>query len=117
MTKTIGTKVDDEIYEVLRLVCEKDGVNVSDRLRDLVNKFVKEEAPFLVIDPDVCKELKRIAEEKGEDWKQMTCEVILNFCEKCSQQKEAKTEREKEEDKELRSLIDILKEAKAQGSE
>lgn len=82
MTKTIGTKVDDEIYEVFRLVCEKDGVNVSDRLRDLVNEFVKEEAPYLVIDQNVCEELKRIAEEKGEDWKQMTCNIILDFCER-----------------------------------
>jgi len=117
MTKTIGTKVDDAIYEVLRLVCEKDGVNVSDRLRDLVNKFVKEEAPFLVIDPDVCEELKRIAEKKGQDWKQMTCEAILNFCEKCSEEKEAKTETEKEEeDKEApiqeekpKDFIEVLK--------
>ena len=95
MTKTIGTKVDDEIYEVLRLVCEKDGVNVSDRLRDLVNKFVKEEAPFLVINPDVCQELKRIAKEKGENWKQMTCKVILGFCEKCSGEKEKEATEEK----------------------
>jgi hypothetical protein len=63
--KTIGAKVEDEIYAVFRLVCEKDGVNVSDRLKDLVSKFVKEEAPYLVLDEKIYLELKRIAEENG----------------------------------------------------
>jgi len=117
MTKTIGTKVDDEIYEVLRVICEKDGVNISDRLRDLVNKFVKEEAPFLVIDPNVCEELKRIAKEKGEDWKQMTCEVILSFCEKCSEEAKPETEKEEEareapiEEGKPKGFVEVLKEA------
>ena len=90
MTKTIGAKVEDETYEVFRLVCENEGVTPSDRLRDLVNKFVREEAPFLVIDPNVCLELKRIAEEKGLDWREMTCEAILKFCKKCSEEKKPK---------------------------
>lgn len=131
MTKTIGAKVEDETYEVFRLVCENEGVTPSDRLRDLVNKFVKEEAPFVVIDPEVCLELKRIAEEKGLDWREMTCDAILKFCRKCSEEKEAKTETEKgKEAKEAsteekkpkeRSIVEILKgegeeQAKKEGS-
>ena len=100
MTKTIGAKVEDETYEVFRLVCENEGVTPSDRLRDLVNKFVREEAPFLVIDPNVCLELKRIAEEKGLDWREMTCEAILKFCKKCSEEKKPKET----------SIVSILKE-------
>lgn len=96
--KTIGSKVEDEIYNVFRLVCEKDGVTVSDRVKDLVSKFVKEEAPFLVLDQDMSEQLKSIAKEKGIDWREMTCAIILKFCEKCSQEKEANTERKKEEE-------------------
>lgn len=97
--KTIGAKVEDETYEVFRLVCENEGVTPSDRLRDLVNKFVKEEAPYLVIDSQVCVELKRIAKENGVDWREMTCEAILKFCGKCSEEKKPKE----------RSIVAILK--------
>lgn len=92
---------------------------------------MKEEAPFLVIDPNVCLELKQIAEEKGLDWREMTYDAIVKFCKKCSQEKEAKTETEKaEEVKEASteekkpkktSIVSILKgegeeEAKKEGS-
>ena len=120
MTKTLGTKVENDIYEVFRLACEREGVTVSDRLRDMVNEVVKEEAPFLLIDPQVCLELKRIADREGLDWRKMTCDAIMKFCKKCSQEEEAKTEKEKGEEvkeasteekkPEKRSLIQIMDE-------
>jgi len=111
MTKTIGAKVDDDVYEILKEVCEKEGVNVSDRVRDLVDKFVKEEAPFLVLDRNVCLELKRIAEKKGVDWKEMTCNLIFNFCRECSEktEKEAKQEAKQAPVQKELSIAEILK--------
>ena len=112
MVKTLGTKVEDDIYEVFRLACEREGVTVSDRLRDMVNHIVKEEAPILLIDPQVCNCLKEIAEKKGVEWRKLTCDIILSFCEK-----QAKTEKEKgeeakeaptEQKKPEKSLTEIL---------
>ena len=111
MVKTLGTKVEDDIYEVFRLACEREGVTVSDRLRDMVNELVKEEAPFLLIDPQVCNCLKGIAERKGVEWRKLTCDIILSFCEqqakteKGEEGKEAPTE----EKKPKRSIVSILK--------
>ncbi len=97
--KTIGSKVEDETYNLFRLVCERDGVTVSDRVKDLINKFVNEEAPFIVLEQDLAERLKAIAEKEGISWREMTCGIILQFCEKCSQ----KAKREKAQTEEAHS--------------
>ena len=111
--KTIGSKVQDDIYDVFRLLCEKDGVTISERVKDLVNKFVNEETPYVMLDEDISEQLKTIAKEKGVDWREMACAIILKFCEQCSREKEAKTETETEkEGKEEGSIEEKLKTVK-----
>ncbi len=114
--KTIGSKVEDDIYAVFRLVCEKDGVTVSDRVRELVNDFVKEEAPYIALGQDVSEKLKQIANEKGVDWRELTCAIIQKFCEKCSGEesstivKESQVEKAPTDEEKPRSIVDILTE-------
>ena len=104
--KTIGSKVEDEVYDVFRLVCENDGVTVSDRVRDLVKEFVKEKAPFIVIDQDMSEQLKQVAREKGIEWRELTCAILLEFCEKCSEGKEPTGQiEEKEKTKEMVTFV------------